>query len=233
MDQPAKLAIGFDADDTLWHCENHFAAAQAQFTALLEPYAHDYVPLNWLFETETRNMRFYGYGVKGFMLSMIETAVEITDGRISGGDVRRIIALGKAILDQPMKLLPDVRGVLEELGRDHQLLLITKGDLLDQEGKIARSGLAELFAGIEIVSEKNADAYRRLLAARGIAPRDFVMVGNSLKSDIAPVLALGGRGIHVPYAITARHERLTDMPAGVVTAAGIGEIPALVRAFAA
>jgi putative hydrolase of the HAD superfamily len=224
-------AIGFDADDTLWHCENHFASTQAEFTALLEPYNHGHVPLNRLFETEKRNMKVYGYGVKGFMLSMIETALEITDGQISSADIARIIDLGKAILKQKVELLPHVRSVLEELARDHRLLLITKGDLLDQEGKIARSGLAGLFAGIEIVSEKDTGAYRRLLDAHNIAPRDFVMVGNSLKSDIAPVLELGGRGIHVPYAITARHERLETPLPGLTVAASIADIPALIRGF--
>src|ERR1700743_2593647 len=115
MDQPRKLAIGFDADATLWHWENHCAAAQSRFTALLESYAPAHVPLNRLHETEIRNMRLYGYGVKGFMLSMIETAVEITDGRISGTDIKRIIALGKTILDQKVELLPGVRAVLEDL----------------------------------------------------------------------------------------------------------------------
>ena len=230
MDQHSIFTIGFDADDTLWHCENHFAQAQAKFAAVLEPYSHGHVPLNLLYETETRNMRLYGYGVKGFMLSMIETAVEITEGRIGGADIKRIIELGKAILDQKLEMLPGARDVLEALA-PRRLLLVTKGDLLDQEGKIARSGLAELFAGIEIVSEKDASAYRRLLDRHAIAPTQFIMVGHSLRSDIAPVLELGGRGIHVPYAVTPRHEQLEAPPPGVVTAGSIADIPDLVRAF--
>ena len=221
--------IGFDADDTLWHCENHFEQAHQRFIELLAPYGAAQLPLARLAEIEKENMRLYGYGVKAFMLSMIETAVDLTDGHINGGDVRNIIALGRAILEQPLELMEGARAVLEELGGGHRLLLVTKGDLLDQEAKIARSGLADLFAGIEIVSQKDQPTYSRLLERHGVTADRFVMVGNSLPSDILPVVALGGRGIHVPYRITSHLEVAPAHNAAIVTARKLGEVPALLR----
>ena len=226
------FVIGFDADDTLWHCENHFAQAQDQFTRILAPYQPGQIPLSRLTEIEKRNMRLYGFGVKGFMLSMIETAVDITDGRIGGDDVKKIIALGRAILEQPLELIEDARETLEILATHHRLLLITKGDLLDQEAKITRSGLAPLFAGVEIVSQKDESAYRRLLARHDVATSQFIMVGNSVPSDILPVLALGGRAIHIPYHITAAHETVAEEQlAGTdpLRVDYIREIPDLIR----
>jgi putative hydrolase of the HAD superfamily len=224
--------IGFDADDTLWHCENHFAHAQEQFMQLLAPYRPKNIALEQLYETEKHNMRLYGYGVKGFVLSMIETAVDVTDGRMHGHDIKRIIELGRDILDQKLELIDGARPVLETLANSHRLLLITKGDLLDQEAKIARSGLGGLFTGIEIVSEKDAGAYSRLLAEHGVPPEQFVMVGNSLRSDILPVLSLGGRGIHIPYRITAPHEQVSDEDLdglALLRADDIRDVPHLIR----
>ena len=224
--------IGFDADDTLWHCENHFASAQEQFTKLLAPYGAEPMPLARLMEVERRNMRVYGYGVKGFTLSMIETAVEISSGHISGHDIGNIIELGRSILDQPLEIIDGVRPVLEHLAVHRRLLLVTKGDLLDQEAKISRSGLADLFSVIEIVSEKDQTAYQRLLHRHGIEAQHFVMVGNSLRSDILPVVALGGRGIHVPYRITAVHE-VADDPGTAIRCESIREVPRLLDAMGA
>ena len=224
--------IGFDADDTLWHCETHFASAQEQFTRLLAPYGTELLPLARLMEIERRNMHTYGYGVKGFTLSMIETAVEITGGRISGHDIGNIIELGRSILDQPLEVIDGVRPVLEGLAGRRLLLLVTKGDLLDQEAKISRSGLADLFSAIEIVSEKDQAAYRRLLGRHGIDAARFVMIGNSLRSDILPVIALGGRGIHVPYRITAAHETADD-PGTAIKAENIRDVPRLLEAMGA
>ena len=224
--------IGFDADDTLWHCENHFEEAQQRFIELLAPYEAAQVPMARLSEIEKENMRLYGFGVKGFMLSMIETAIDITGGRISGQDVKNIIALGRSILEQPVELIEGARTVLEELGRRHRLLLVTKGDLLDQEAKIARSGLAGLFAGIEIVSRKDQPTYRLLLDRHGVVPEHFVMVGNSLSSDILPVVALGGRGIHIPYRVTSHLEVSSgSTDPTVVTARALHEVPPLLRAM--
>jgi putative hydrolase of the HAD superfamily len=223
--------VGFDADDTLWHCENHFEQAQQRFIELLAPYQAEQLPMARLADIEKENMRLYGYGVKGFMLSMIETAVDITEGRVSGQDVKNIIALGRAILEQPLELIDGAQTVLEELGGKHRLLLVTKGDLLDQEAKIASSGLADLFAGIEIVSQKDQPSYRRLLNQQSVPAEHFVMVGNSLPSDILPVVALGGRGIHVPYRVTSHLEIAPTAGPGVITAQSIREVPDILRAM--
>jgi len=152
----------------------------------------------------------YGYGVKAFTLSMIETAIQLTHGKIPASDLEVILGWGKRMLMEPTELLDGVEAALKELGRRYDLLLITKGDLFDQESKLARSGLAGLFLGVEIVSEKNVDSYRGVLARRGIKPLEFVMVGNSLRSDVAPVLELGARAVHIPYHVTWHHEHVPE-----------------------
>lgn len=205
--------IGFDADDTLWHNESIFDQAQQRYRALLAKYHPAEKVDEALFATEMRNFKRYGYGVKGFMLSTIETAIELTKGTISGKEMREILALGQDMLEHPVELLPDVAAVVPGLARDYRLLLITKGDLHHQESKVAASGLAAHFAGIEILSEKDGPAYERVLRRHGIAAKEFVMVGNSLKSDILPVLGLGGAGVHVPYHILWQHERVDPPPA--------------------
>ena len=198
--------IAFDGDDTLWHNESLFSMTQERFRALL---AHAADPADIdrrLLKAERENLRVYGYGIKGFVLSMIETAVDLTEGRIAGRDIQSLIDFGKAMLDHPVDLLDGVEDVVERLSGRYRLLLVTKGDLFDQESKIARSGLAERFSAIEIVSEKDPDTYRRLLDRHGVDPARFVMVGNSVRSDILPVLAVGGHAVHVPYHITWAHE---------------------------
>jgi putative hydrolase of the HAD superfamily len=196
------LVIGFDGDDTLWHNEQLFADTQQQLRELLGRYADMTTIDSKLLEIERRNLAIFGYGVKGFIVSMIETAIEISDAKVDARDIHRIVMLGKALLEYPTALLDGVRDVVEELASRHRLILVTKGDLLHQETKVAASGLADLFWQIEIVSEKDPPTYRRLLERHSVAPADFVMIGNSVASDILPVLAIGGRAVHVPYHIT-------------------------------
>jgi putative hydrolase of the HAD superfamily len=163
-----------------------------------------------LYEVEMRNLGLYGYGVKSFTLSMIETAIELTKGQIPAADLEVILGWGKRMLGEPTELLDGVEAALKEASGRYSLLLITKGDLFDQESKLARSGLGELFTGVEILSDKTVDSYRSLLRRRGIEPEEFIMVGNSLRSDIAPVVALGARAVHIPYHVTWNHEHLPE-----------------------
>jgi putative hydrolase of the HAD superfamily len=225
--------IAFDGDDTLWHNESIFSVTQERFRALLQRYGPENIDER-LFATETRNLNLFGYGVKGFVLSMIETAIEVTDGAVEAREISAIIDAGKRMLEHPVEPLTGVRATLEALCPSYRLMLITKGDLFDQESKIARSGLADLFWHIEIVSEKDVPAYRRILTTHGIDPREFAMVGNSIKSDIVPVLALGGTAIHVPYHLTWAHE-LVELEAvsqtRVHTLDGIEALPALLGAL--
>ena len=198
----SSLVIGFDGDDTLWHNEQLFADTQHQLRELLGHYGDMATIDSKLLEIERRNLTIFGYGVKGFILSMIETAIEISDSRVSARDIHQIVMMGKALLEHPIELLDGVSDVVEELASRHRLILVTKGDLLHQETKIAASGLADLFWQIEIVSEKDPTTYRRLLDRHAVSPSDFVMIGNSVASDVLPVLAVGGRAVHVPYHIT-------------------------------
>lgn len=200
------LAVGLDADDTLWHNESLYAKTQAKLRDLLTPYADAAWIDARLYATEARNLAHFGYGIKGFTLSMIETALELTDGKIDGAAIGQIVAWGKAMLRAPVELLPGVAEVVAQVAQRHPLLLITKGDLFDQESKLARSGLGGYFRHVEIVAEKDAAVYAAILQKHGIAPDRFLMVGNSVRSDILPVLAIGGRAAHVPYAITWQHE---------------------------
>lgn len=195
-------AVGLDADDTLWDNEAYFHQVGLEFVALLERYRPGLDAHRALVETELQNVALFGYGVKGFVLSMIETALRATDGEISPGDIQWLIDRGKFILGHPVELLPGVAEVVPALAEQHHLVLITKGDLHHQEGKILRSGLADHFAAIEIVTEKDPETYARVLKRHGLAPEEFVMVGNSLKSDVLPVLELGGYGVHVPFRLT-------------------------------
>lgn len=200
--------IGFDGDDTLWHSEGYYRAAQGQFEAIVGSYV-DLADANLhqcLLDTERRNIALFGYGAKGMTLSMLEAAYALTQGRISAADLHRIIALGKEVMAHPVELLPGVREAVTAVAHHYPVLLITKGDLFHQEAKVAASGLADLFRRIEIVSEKDADAYARVLREFGVEPSAFAMVGNSLRSDIEPVVRLGGWGVHVPYAVTWAHE---------------------------
>jgi putative hydrolase of the HAD superfamily len=207
------LTIGFDADDTLWHNEQLFALTQGKFRELLSPYGDAEWIDKQLFVTETRNLEHFGYGIKGFTLSMIETAVELTGGRIGGNEIAQIVEWGRTMLSSPVELLPEVERVVAMLGERYPLLLITKGDLFDQESKLARSGLGGYFRHVEIVREKDASIYSTILNKHGVAPDYFLMVGNSVRSDILPVLTIGGKAAHIPYAITWAHEAAT-LPEG-------------------
>jgi putative hydrolase of the HAD superfamily len=209
---PSDLVVGFDADDTLWHNESIFEQTHERYRALLAQY-HDTATVDrTLFATEMRNLELYGYGVKGFTLSAIETAIQLTAGKIRADEIQHLIELGRAMLAHPVELLDGVQETLALLAARHRLVLITKGDLRDQERKLGKSQLASCFRHVEIVSEKDEVTYAQILRRLGIGPRRFVMVGNSLKSDILPVLALGGAGVHVPYHLTWAAERVDEVP---------------------
>jgi len=196
--------VGFDADDTLWHSEPYFQDAHAQFEHILGRYVDlaDARVHERLLATERRNIKLFGYGAKGMTLSMVETAIELSDSTISSRDVHALIQLGKAILIHPVELLPGVRDAVAAVASQYRVVLITKGDLFHQEAKVRESQLADLFHRIEIVSEKDQSTYARVLDELALPAARFAMVGNSLRSDIEPVLALGGCAVHVPYAIT-------------------------------
>lgn len=225
--------IGFDADDTLWHNEVIFERVHERYRALLAQY-HDAATVDrTLFATEMRNLELYGYGIKGFMLSSIETAIELTQGEIPADEIRTLIAMGHQMMRHPVELLDGAAEVLTAVAPGRQLLLITKGDLRDQERKLAKSGLAAHFAGVEIVSEKNEHTYAGVLRRHEVAPHEFLMVGNSLKSDILPVLALGASAAHVPYPLLWEHERtlaLPEAPGRFFELPHLRDLPALVRA---
>jgi putative hydrolase of the HAD superfamily len=206
----AITVVGLDGDDTLWHNETRFNITQGEFRELLHRHEPDADVDKHLFQTEMKNLGLYGYGIKSFTLSMIETAIQLTEGRIPASDLEVILGWGKRMLMEPTELLDGVERALHELGDRYDLLLVTKGDLFDQEGKLARSGLADLFLGVEIVSEKNVGSYRGILKRRGIKVDEFVMVGNSLRSDIVPVLELGACAVHIPYQVTWHHEHVPE-----------------------
>ena len=200
--------IGFDGDDTLWRSEDYYREASAQFVALVGHYVDvdDAGVQAGMLATERRNLKLFGYGAKGMTLSMVETAIAITEGRISTADIHRLVEIGKHVLQHPVDLLPGVREAVAAVAEQHAVVLITKGDLFHQEKKVLQSGLSELFGRIEIVSEKDASTYRRVLAEFALEPAQFAMVGNSLRSDIEPVIRLGGWGVHMPYHVTWEHE---------------------------
>jgi putative hydrolase of the HAD superfamily len=221
--------IGFDGDDTLWHNESIFTLTQEKFRRLLQ----DYIPAEELEQrliaTEGRNLHVFGYGVKGFTLSMIETAIEVSGEAVPASTIRTIIEYGKEMLAHPVEMLGGVERTIKLLSRHYRLILITKGDLFDQESKIARSGLAELFERVEIVSEKDEATYRRILSQQAVDPGEFLMVGNSVRSDILPVLAIGARAVHVPYHTTWAHERaeLGEDLTGVWRLERLSQLPGL------
>lgn len=219
--------IGFDGDDTLWRSQEFFDDAQGEFEAIVARY----VDLSAegvrakLLATETANLALFGYGVKGMVLSMVEAAIELTGGKVETPDLQRIVALGKELLVHPVELLPGIDAAVRAVAATHRVVLITKGDLFHQERKVAACGLSEVFHRIEIVSEKDDATYTRLLREFEVQADEFAMVGNSLKSDIAPVVALGGWGIYMPYYTVWEHEHLVfDGGARVVEVAGAEQI---------
>lgn len=202
--RPARslTAIGFDADDTLWQNEQFFKLTEARFAELLADHAPAHDISHHLLQAEKRNLQFYGFGIKGFTLSMIETAIQVTDGHVPGSVIQEILNAGREMLRHPVETLPHVQETLETLAGSYRIILITKGDLFDQERKLAQSGLGELFDAVEIVSEKNASTYARIFNRHGDGPERSMMVGNSLKSDIVPAIEAGSWGVHVPHELT-------------------------------
>ena len=198
--------IGFDADDTLWVNEPHYQALGREFCGLMAPWLPPEKSAEELYATEMANLALYGYGAKSVMLSLVETALRVSGDRVPAAVLRRLLDSGRRLLDFPIELLPGVMEVLAALKDRYRLVLITKGDLLDQERKLERSGLKACFHRVQILSDKCEEDYRELLASLAVEPRQFLMVGNSMKSDILPVLALGGSGVHIPYSVTWRHE---------------------------
>jgi putative hydrolase of the HAD superfamily len=194
--------LGFDGDDTLWENEQAFHLANAELRALLAPHCDADVLDRRLLDVERANLRMYGYGAKAFTLSVLETAAELLGDRLTVDDVRAILAIGKDLLTHPMVLLDGAADAVRAVAARVPVVLVTKGDLIHQEAKVAGSGLGDLFHGVEIVSEKDPATYRQVCGRYGVAPEQFVMVGNSLRSDVAPVLDLGGWGIHVPHELT-------------------------------
>lgn len=224
--------VAFDADDTLWVNETIFTNTRDKFKSLISQYRDVNQLEDLMYQTEKNNLGLFGYGIKGFTLSLIETALEITNEQISSRDIRQITAWGKDMLAHPVELLDAVEHTLQQLREDYQLMLITKGDLFDQETKIARSGLGDLFDYIEIVSEKNEETYARLLRRHHLALEDFIMIGNSVKSDILPVCALGGRAVYIPFHTTWVLEQVNeDQTAGFTfdTLEAISQLPALLK----
>ena len=205
--------IGFDADDTLWQNEAYFRLTQAHFADLLRDFTDPETLQARLLAAERRNIGAYGFGVKGFTLSMIETAIEVTDGRVSGAVISELLGAGRAMLEHPVELLPHARAAVEALAGAHQLVLITKGDLLHQERKLAQSGLGDLFDAVEIVSEKTPEVYSAAFARHGQSAQTALMVGNSMRSDILPAIAAGAFGVYVPHGMVWALES-ADAPEG-------------------
>ena len=226
--------IGFDADDTLWQNETFFRLTQGRFLQVLSDHAAPDRRAERLEAAERRNLAYYGFGVKGFTLSMIETAVEVTEGRVPGAVIADLIALGRNLLEHPMELLPQVRATVTALAADYRLVLITKGDLLHQEKKLAQSGLGDLFDGVEIVSDKTEATYRTAFARHGTGADQAMMVGNSLKSDVIPALEAGSWGVYVPHehewAYEAAEAPVAHRRFHAIT--DLGDLPALVDQLA-
>jgi putative hydrolase of the HAD superfamily len=200
--------IAFDADDTLWHNEPFFDEAQDKFCSLFQDYASHQEILSLILNHQVKNLPLYGFGIKAFTLSMIESALELTNSQISGNDIQKVLQIGKELLQKPVELLPNVIEVLEALKGKYKLIVATKGDLKDQHRKLHDSGLGHYFHHIEVMSDKTDVDYQKMLTRLDILPQDFMMIGNSLKSDVLPVLNIGGFGIHVPYHTTWEYEKI-------------------------
>ena len=201
-------AIGFDADDTLWQNEQYYRLTEEHFAKLLGDFAEGAHVSERLLEAEKRNLAQYGFGIKGFTLSMIETAIEITGGKVSAETIGEILDIGRDLLRHPVETMPHVEETLKALNGEYLLVLITKGDLFDQERKLAQSGLGDLFAAVEIVSDKNAATYSRIFSRHADGPERALMVGNSLKSDVVPAIEAGSWGVYVPHALTWSYEHV-------------------------
>ncbi|MFU8864742.1 MAG: HAD family hydrolase [Rhodobacterales bacterium] len=225
--------IGFDADDTLWQNERFFRLTQERFADLLRDHAEPDHLMQRLLDAERRNLGQYGFGIKGFVLSMIETAIEVTDQRVPASVIAELIATGQEMLRHPIELLPQAREAVEAVARSHRVLLITKGDLLDQERKLAQSGLGDLFDGVEIVSAKTQPVYEAIFARHGDGAARAMMVGNSMRSDVVPVIEAGGWGVHVPHGLVwaIEHAEAPVDAARYHEIAQLGALPELVQSL--
>ncbi len=203
--------IAFDADDTLWVNEPYYRETEKKFCRLMEGYLPEEQTMEELLSIEISNIDLFGYGAKGFTLSMIETAIRISKSDIQSEIIEKIIVLGKELIEKPIELLDDIVPVLSKLKQDFKLILATKGDLLDQERKLRKSGLSDYFDHIEIMSDKKESNYIYLIRKLGIKAEEFLMIGNSVKSDVLPIIAIGGQAIHVPYHITWQHEEVDNL----------------------
>lgn len=211
IDYSKVKVVGFDADDTLWVNETYFREAEHEFARLLSGYETENKIDQELFKTEIKNLDIYGYGIKGFMLSMMESAIDLSNGRVDAKVMTKIIDLGKHMLNHPVELLDGVEEVLKTLsGRDYRLIVLTKGDLLDQERKLEKSGLSDYFHHVEVLSDKKESNYKNLLDHLEVPVEEFLMIGNSLKSDVLPIINLGAHAIHVPFHTTWAHETVRD-----------------------
>ena len=210
IDYSSIKVIGFDADDTLWVNETYFREAEEEVGRLLSHYETPNKIDQELFLMEIKNLPTYGYGVKGFILSIIELAIVLSNGSVSNQIISKILDIGKSMINKPIELLDGVEEVLKALSKDYRLIVVTKGDLLDQERKLDKSGLLQYFHHIEVLSEKQEDNYKKLLSHLDIVPSDFLMIGNSLKSDILPLINIGAKAMHIPFHTTWEHEKVSD-----------------------
>lgn len=227
IDYSKIKVIGFDADDTLWVNETYFREAEDEFATLLAKYETPNKIDQELFKKEIENLPLYGYGVKGFMLSMVECALELSNNNVSNSVIDKILQIGKDMLNKPVVLLEGVEETLKQLNKDFRIVLVTKGDLLDQERKLTKSGLSDYFHHIEIVSDKQEENYSRLLKSLDIEASEFLMVGNSLKSDVLPLIAIGSKAVHIPFHTTWMHEQIEEKmnnPKGYQTLENLSEL---------
>lgn len=227
--------IAFDADDTLWQNEKYYRSAKETFSLLMATYLPAGDAAARLDEIEDHNVGWYGYGIKSFMLSMVEAAVEMTAGKVACGEIEAILRIGKEMLSQKVEVYREAEVILAELSQDWDLMLITKGDLLEQGRKVERSGLAKYFKHIEIVQDKTPAVYETLLRKHSLSAGGFLMVGNSLRSDILPVVAVGGQAVFIPQENTWAHENVNpaDLPRGYFEVEHLGRLPALMERIAA
>lgn len=227
--------IAFDADDTLWHNEVHYQDAQEAFKQIVSPWADGETADQVLHETEMRNLRLYGYGIKAFVLSMIECAIQLSKGEVEAHAIQKILTIGLNMLNAELVLQPHVKETLKSLSESYRMMVITKGDVLDQTQKVERSGLAEYFSLVEVVSDKTTESYQKIFNKYRLDPQTFLMIGNSLRSDVLPVLELGARAVHIPADTTWVHEMVSNFDESnpsYYKIDSMAELPALITKLA-